>query len=98
MELGCDARGYSRAGYDTSTWYCAILAGRHGPELSKMREVSIFLCLRFINSWQFFVRNNLATLCSQNLPKGFLNSVNYIEMTSSRWFHICVHLHIELTV
>lgn len=42
MELGCDARGYSRAGYDTTTWYCAILAGRHGPELSKMREVSIF--------------------------------------------------------
>ncbi|POO01965.1 hypothetical protein TorRG33x02_022570 [Trema orientale] len=38
MELGCDARGYSRAGYDTSTWYCAILAGRHGPELNKMRE------------------------------------------------------------
>lgn len=74
MELGCDARGYSRAGYDTSTWYCAILAGRHGPELSKMREVSIFLCLRFINSWQFFVRNNLATLCSQNLPKGFLGT------------------------
>ncbi|XP_048329679.2 uncharacterized protein LOC107419220 isoform X2 [Ziziphus jujuba] len=38
MELGCDARGYSRAGYDTTTWYCAILAGRHGPELNKMRE------------------------------------------------------------
>lgn len=42
MELGCDARGYSRAGYDTTTWYCAIVAGRHGPELNKMREVSIF--------------------------------------------------------
>lgn len=38
MELGCDPRGYSRAGHDTSTWYCAILAGRHGPELNKMRE------------------------------------------------------------
>ncbi|KAL5544526.1 hypothetical protein UlMin_008310 [Ulmus minor] len=38
MELGCDAHGFSRAGYDTTTWYCAIIAGRHGPELSKMRE------------------------------------------------------------
>uniref|UniRef100_A0A803R088 J domain-containing protein n=1 Tax=Cannabis sativa TaxID=3483 RepID=A0A803R088_CANSA len=38
IELGCDARDHSRAGYDTSTWYCAILAGRHGPELNKMRE------------------------------------------------------------
>ncbi|XP_040988912.1 uncharacterized protein LOC121236527 isoform X2 [Juglans microcarpa x Juglans regia] len=38
MELGCDARGYSRAGVDTTTWYCAILAGRPGPELDKMRE------------------------------------------------------------
>ncbi|KAB1216739.1 hypothetical protein CJ030_MR4G003863 [Morella rubra] len=38
MELGCDARGYSRAGANTTTWYCAILAGRRGPELDKMRE------------------------------------------------------------
>ncbi|KAE8124010.1 hypothetical protein FH972_018922 [Carpinus fangiana] len=38
MELGCDAQGYSRAGVDTTTWYCAILAGRAGPELDKMRE------------------------------------------------------------
>ncbi|XVE56902.1 hypothetical protein DITRI_Ditri04bG0047800 [Diplodiscus trichospermus] len=37
-ELGCDARGYSRAGHDTLTWYCAILAGRLGPELDSMRE------------------------------------------------------------
>ncbi|KAK8362221.1 hypothetical protein V6Z12_A03G087500 [Gossypium hirsutum] len=37
-ELGCDARGYSRAGCDTLTWYCAILAGRLGPELDSMRE------------------------------------------------------------
>lgn len=41
MELGCDARGYSRAGYDTLTWYCAILVGRQGLELNKMREVGI---------------------------------------------------------
>ena len=41
-KLGCDARGYSRAGIETSTWYCAILAGRRGPELNKMREVTIF--------------------------------------------------------
>ncbi|EOY21913.1 hypothetical protein QUC31_007478 [Theobroma cacao] len=37
-ELGCDARGYSRAGRDTLTWYCAILAGRQGLELDSMRE------------------------------------------------------------
>ncbi|XP_022728091.1 uncharacterized protein LOC111283742 isoform X2 [Durio zibethinus] len=37
-ELGCDARGYSRAGRDILTWYCAILAGRLGPELDSMRE------------------------------------------------------------
>jgi hypothetical protein len=43
MELGCDARGHSRAGNDTISWYCVILAGRLGPELNKMREVSIFL-------------------------------------------------------
>ncbi|KAB5516572.1 hypothetical protein DKX38_027220 [Salix brachista] len=42
MELGCDARGHSRAGNDTISWYCVILAGRLGPELNKMREVSIF--------------------------------------------------------
>jgi hypothetical protein len=40
MELGCDARGYSRAGYDKVTWYCAILVGRQSVELNKMREVS----------------------------------------------------------
>lgn len=38
MELGCNAQGYSRAGEDTTTWYCAVLVGRLGPELDKMRE------------------------------------------------------------
>ncbi|XP_043725331.1 uncharacterized protein LOC122671912 isoform X2 [Telopea speciosissima] len=38
MELGCDARAYSRAGNDTTTWYCVILAGRLSMELNKMRE------------------------------------------------------------
>ncbi|KAK9116667.1 hypothetical protein Sjap_015614 [Stephania japonica] len=38
MEMGCDARGYSRAGNDTTTWYCVILAGRPSQELTKMRE------------------------------------------------------------
>lgn len=42
MELGCDPHGYSRAGSDTLTWYCAIVAGRLGAELNKMREVSFF--------------------------------------------------------
>lgn len=45
MELGCDARGYSRAGSDTLTWYCAIIAGRLGAELNKMREVSFFFSM-----------------------------------------------------
>lgn len=39
MELGCDPHGYSRAGYDTVIWYCAIAVGRLSPELNKMREV-----------------------------------------------------------
>lgn len=38
MELGCDPRGYSRAGKDTKIWYCAIVAGRLSQELNKMRE------------------------------------------------------------
>lgn len=42
MELGCDARGYSRAGNDTKIWYCVIVAGRLSHELSKMRDVSLF--------------------------------------------------------
>lgn len=45
MELGCDARGYSRAGNDTMVWYCVVLAGRLSPELEKMREVSSFSLL-----------------------------------------------------
>lgn len=47
MELGCDSRGYSRAGYDTVTWYCAVVAGRHSPELSNMRGVSVFPVIFF---------------------------------------------------
>ncbi|OIV97101.1 hypothetical protein TanjilG_10047 [Lupinus angustifolius] len=38
MELGCDPHGYSRAGYDTVIWYCAVAAGRPSRELNKMRE------------------------------------------------------------
>lgn len=38
MELGCDANGFSRAGNNTVTWYCVILAGRPSIELNKMRE------------------------------------------------------------
>jgi hypothetical protein len=41
-QLGCDAKGHSRAGFDTLVWYCVIVAGRPSSELSKMREVSIF--------------------------------------------------------
>lgn len=51
-ELGCDARGYSRAGHDTLTWYCVILAGRLGPELDSMREVS-FSGLDYVPYVQF---------------------------------------------
>ncbi|XP_020213903.1 uncharacterized protein LOC109798104 isoform X2 [Cajanus cajan] len=38
MELGCDPQGYSRAGYDTVIWYCAVAVGRPSLELNKMRE------------------------------------------------------------
>ncbi|CAI9112103.1 OLC1v1012483C3 [Oldenlandia corymbosa var. corymbosa] len=37
-ELGCDARGYSRAGSGVNIWYCVILAGRMSQELNAMRE------------------------------------------------------------
>uniref|UniRef100_A0A6V7QRF5 J domain-containing protein n=1 Tax=Ananas comosus var. bracteatus TaxID=296719 RepID=A0A6V7QRF5_ANACO len=37
VDLGCDARGYSRAGSDSMIWYCVIVAGRPGLELSKLR-------------------------------------------------------------
>jgi hypothetical protein len=39
MDLGCDVRGYSRAGNDTLTWYCVIVAGKPGSKLSKAREI-----------------------------------------------------------
>jgi hypothetical protein len=42
-ELGCDASGYSKAGNDTNTWYCVVVAGRPGSELTQMRGVSFFL-------------------------------------------------------
>ncbi|XP_070027590.1 uncharacterized protein [Nicotiana sylvestris] len=38
MELGCNARGFSRAGKDTRVWYCVVLAGRYSQELNEMRE------------------------------------------------------------
>ncbi|RRT73809.1 hypothetical protein B296_00028685 [Ensete ventricosum] len=41
MELGCDARGFSRAGSDTLTWYCLVLVGRAGRAMAQMREVSL---------------------------------------------------------
>lgn len=37
-ELGCDARGFSRAGEDTKIWYCVVLVGRYSQELNEMRE------------------------------------------------------------
>ncbi|XP_057516173.1 uncharacterized protein LOC130797569 [Amaranthus tricolor] len=39
LELGCDSRGYSRAGTGTKIWYCVIAIGRPSPELNEMREV-----------------------------------------------------------
>ncbi|ONM25555.1 DNAJ heat shock N-terminal domain-containing protein [Zea mays] len=39
LELGCDARGHSRAGNDAAIWYCVIVAGRPGAELSKKRQI-----------------------------------------------------------
>ncbi|KMT10782.1 hypothetical protein BVRB_5g114380 [Beta vulgaris subsp. vulgaris] len=39
MELGCDSRGYSRAGISTDIWYCVIVIGRSSHELDEMREI-----------------------------------------------------------
>ncbi|KAL5198956.1 hypothetical protein ABZP36_002468 [Zizania latifolia] len=39
LELGCDARGHSRAGNDMMVWYCVVIAGRPGVELSKRRQI-----------------------------------------------------------
>lgn len=38
LDLGCDARGYSRAGNDAIIWYCVILAGRQSQELDDLRK------------------------------------------------------------
>lgn len=46
MELGCDPRGYSRAGYDTTIWYCAIALGRPSMELNRLREVCTLYCFK----------------------------------------------------
>ncbi|PIA62806.1 hypothetical protein AQUCO_00200672v1 [Aquilegia coerulea] len=51
LELGCDSRGYSRAGKETTTWYCVILAGRHSPELGKMRETIRRIQDVLLNEW-----------------------------------------------
>lgn len=37
-ELGCDARGYSRAKSSTDIWYCVILIGRPSSEMNEMRQ------------------------------------------------------------
>lgn len=47
MELGCDSRGFSRAGNDTKVWYCVVLAGRQSKELNEMREVSTCFPVNF---------------------------------------------------
>ena len=39
LDLGCDARGHSRAGKEMMIWYCVIAAGRPGVELSKKRQI-----------------------------------------------------------
>ncbi|KAK1267539.1 hypothetical protein QJS04_geneDACA000558 [Acorus gramineus] len=39
LELGCDAKGYSRAGNDTAAWYCVVLAGRPSLKLNQMRNI-----------------------------------------------------------
>ncbi|CAK8570972.1 unnamed protein product [Lathyrus sativus] len=46
MELGCDPHGYSRAGYDTTIWYCAIALGRPSMELNRLREVCTLYCFK----------------------------------------------------
>nr|KJB17233.1 hypothetical protein B456_003G0981002 [Gossypium raimondii] len=76
-ELGCDARGYSRAGRDTLTWYCAILAGRLGPELDSMREVS-FCALDYIPYVQFSSYIFPVALSASAFPSTSYNSSNIV--------------------
>lgn len=61
LELGCDPHGYSRAGYDTTIWYCAIAVGRLSPELNKMREVCLFFCLLFFDKFYGVFHNVVAS-------------------------------------
>lgn len=61
MDLGCDTQGYSRAGNDTMIWYCVILAGRLGPELNEMREVSFHLNVFWIELMEFGL--NISIIC-----------------------------------
>ncbi|KAJ4974179.1 hypothetical protein NE237_007353 [Protea cynaroides] len=60
MELGCDARAYSRAGIDTTTWYCVILAGRPSLELNKLRET-----MRRVQS---LLRSEESNVANSDLP------------------------------
>ncbi|WMV21783.1 hypothetical protein MTR67_015168 [Solanum verrucosum] len=39
-ELGCDPRGFSRAGKDTKIWYCVVLVGRIQETLSNDRDLT----------------------------------------------------------
>ncbi|KAJ3673381.1 hypothetical protein LUZ60_006755 [Juncus effusus] len=39
LQLGCDPKGNSLAGFETLIWYCVIVVGRPSIELTKMREV-----------------------------------------------------------
>jgi len=45
-ELGCDAKGHSRAGGGTSIWYCVVLIGRPSLEMNQMREVSFDVLIK----------------------------------------------------
>lgn len=59
MELGCDARGFSRAGNFAETWYCAIVAGRPGLALNKMREAMLRIQKMLIDDVDANGENNL---------------------------------------
>lgn len=69
MDLGCDPRGYSRAGSDTMVWYCVILAGRLSAELNKMREVNSLTLTMFDKLLDRYLKNNSAILFSCHLRR-----------------------------
>ena len=81
LELGCDARGHSRARKDMAIWYCVVVAGRPGLELSKKRQVSF---LAWCNEQWWFIHpesafNHPLLVCQLILLLEFETSLDFAK-------------------